>query len=323
MKLEPKSKKPVTLTTRIENKSSLTLLEFLLKRFPYHDSAEWKERIGDGRIKVNGLTPSEGQPLRAGDEITYTTNAWEEPVVDPNYRAIYEDNAILVLHKPAPLPVHAIGGYFENTLMHLLRRDRPEAGNYHLAHRLDSETSGLLLLVKDKKHLKPFLAQWKTGQVQKTYRAIVFGRLGVTKLRVEAPIGPLAGSRVRMKLGTHQPESRPSVTEFKCLEIKGDFSLIEARPLTGRTHQIRVHLEHLGFPIVGDKLYTGTDETFLHFYENGWDDWLKERVLLPRMALHALRMEFTHPETGKRVVFEDPFPEDLLNFWNDFVVSKF
>jgi 23S rRNA pseudouridine1911/1915/1917 synthase len=121
-------------------------------------------------------------------------------------------------------------------------------------------------------------------------------------------------------LGIHQENSRASVTDFERLEMKEDFSLLEVKPLTGRTHQIRVHLEHLGHPIVGDKLYSGDEETFLHFIDEGWDEWLKEKVLLPRQALHAFRLEFNHPETGQRKIFEDPFPQDLSDFWNN--ISK-
>ena len=315
MKLEPKTKKPITLVTRLEHKSSQTLLGFLAKRFPYHTSEEWRERIQEGKIQVNGLTPSEGQPLRAGDEVAYTTQAWEEPEVNPNYRVVYEDESLLVISKPAPLPVHAIGAYFENTLMHLLRRDRPEAQDYHLVHRLDSETSGLLLLSKNKEVLKGMQKQWESGEVRKTYRAIVFGKFGPGQQRVDLPIGALKGSRIRMKLGVNQENSRPSVTDFECLEIRGEYSMVEAKPLTGRTHQIRVHLENLGYPIVGDKLYSGDEEIFLHFIDEGWDDWLKEKVLLPRQALHAFRLEFNHPAMGNRTVFEDPFPEELETFW--------
>jgi len=316
--------KQVTLKTLIEHKSSQTLLEYLVQRFHYHTAPEWVERIQDGRVLVNGLKASENQPLRAGDEMAYTTDTWEEPEVNPNYRVIYEDETILALSKPAPLPVHAIGAYFRNTLMYLLRDDRPEARDYYLVHRLDSETSGVILLAKTKEALRHLLKQWDGGEVRKTYQAIVFGKFEPAAKRVEGAIGSLVGRKIRMKL-TVIPEGtsieridespKPSVTEFELVETRGNYSLIEARPLTGRTHQIRVHLEHSGFPIVGDKIYSGNDETFLSFFENGWNDWLKERVLIPRMALHARQIVFTHPATEKRMILEDPLTEDLQAFW--------
>ena len=322
MKLEPIDKE-VTLVSRITQKSSQTLLEFLAGRFRYLSREEWAGRIRDGKVKVNDRPPSEDQPLRAGDEVAYTTRSWEEPEVNPHYRVVHEDEALLVLSKPAPLPVHAIGAYFRNTLTQLLRKDRPEAKDFHPVHRIDSETSGLLVMAKDKKYLKTLQEKWGAKglgkgqpQVVKTYRAIVFGGFPEGPTLLEKPIGPKEGSEVRMKLAVTQ-DGQPSITEFELLEAKKGFSLIQARPLTGRTHQIRVHLEHLGFPLVGDKLYSGDDETFLHFYETGWDDWLKERVLLPRAALHAFGLEFPHPLTGKRMVFEDAMPEDLSSFWND------
>ena len=321
MNPDPKPSQPHTYTetvelkTVIKNKSSQNLLDFLSRRFHYLTPAQWRERILDGRVTVNERAASEGQPLRAGDVVRYWTTPWAEPEVRRDYRVVYEDSTIFVVSKPAPLPVHAIGAYFQNTLLSILRKDIPEAEAYQLVHRLDAETSGLLLLVKDKNLVYPFQKQWE-GDVRKNYRAIVFGAFSSTQKRLDAPIGRNQESAVRMKLKVDREKGKPSVTEFELLETKGNFSLVEARILTGRTHQIRVHLEHLGHPIVGDKLYSGSDETFLHFYEKGWDEWLQQKVILPRMALHACRLEFTHVKTGEKMVFEDPMPEDLMAFWN-------
>lgn len=348
MRQKPQSSQPeVTLTSYISQKSSQTLLAYLAKRFAYHSEDEWERLIAAGKVTVNDREASAGQPLRAGDEVAYTTSAWEEPPVNSNYRVIYEDDALLAVAKPAPLPVHAIGAYFNNTLMSLLRRDIPAAANYHLAHRLDSETSGILLLAKDKQALKKLLRQWENGKVQKTYHAIVFGNFPEGKTKVDKPILDAKGGPIRMKGGVDFEKGKPSITEFKLLqakvisqgtpsppgiaadggerkpsavsfaglESKNGFSLVEARPISGRTHQIRVHLEHLGFPIVGDKLYAGNDETFLHFYEHDFDDWVRARVLLPRTALHACRLEFSHPGTDEPMILEEPLPKDLMDFW--------
>ncbi len=380
----------VALTTAIKNKSSQTLLDFLCRRFHYHNRSEWAERIANQRVTVNDRQASEGQPLLAGDVVTYLTTPWAEPIVNRNYKVVYEDKSLFVVSKPAPLPVHAVGAYFQNTLMAMLRKDIPEAKDYQLIHRLDAETSGLLLMVKDRSLVSVLQKQWKAldtrepsplagegrvrgdgavelpdvvgarhalpesdgavklsgvvaagpracppdvlvpsfvdvgarhalpegGSVRKTYRAIVFGKFPDSQKRLEAPIALIKNGPIRMKAGVDWAKGKPSITEFELLETRKNFSLVEMKLLTGRTHQIRVHLEHLGYPIVGDKLYSGTDETFLHFYEKGWDDWLKEKILLPRMALHAYRLDFSHPGSGERMTLEDPLPEDLMNFWN-------
>jgi RluA family pseudouridine synthase len=310
---------PVTMVTRIGHKSSETVLEYLCRRFSYHNETEWFDRIAHGRVLVNGLKPSGGQPLRAGDELAYTTEPWDEPEVRKDYRVVYEDETLLIISKPAPLPVHAIGVYFQNTLMHILRAERPEAENYELVHRIDSETSGLLLIAKDKRVMPHLTHQWAAGMVQKTYLAIVFGKFDPPQRRVEKSITTIKSGLIRMKAGIDPIKGKPSITDFRCLETKGNFSWVEAKPLTGRTHQIRVHLESEGYPLVGDKLYSGNDETFLRFVDEGWSDWLAQKVLLPRMALHASRLEFDHPVTKTRLVFEDPVPEELVRFWNDLV----
>jgi 23S rRNA pseudouridine955/2504/2580 synthase len=307
---------PVTMVTHIGHKSSETLLEYLCRRFSYHNETEWIDRIASGRVKVNGLKPSSGQRLRAGDELAYTTEPWQEPEVRKDYRIVHEDEFLMIISKPAPLPVHAIGVYFQNTLMHILRAVRPEAWNYELVHRIDSETSGLLLIAKDKKVMPHLTHQWAAGTVQKTYQAMVFGKFDPPQRRVEKSIATIKGGSIRMKAGIDAVKGKPSITDFKCLETKDKFSWIEAKPLTGRTHQIRVHLESEGHPLVGDKLYSGNDETFLRFVDEGWSDWLARKVLLQRMALHASRLEFDHPVTKARLSFEDPMPEELVRFWN-------
>jgi RluA family pseudouridine synthase len=305
------------LSSRIHDKSTETLLAYLCRKFRYFDEAAWSERIVDGRITVNGRPASAGQVLRKGDTVAYATGAWSEPPVNTDYRSLYEDDVLLALSKPAPLPVHSIGAYFQNTLMSLLRRDRPEARDFNLVHRLDSETSGVLLLCKRRERLKGLQEVWRTGAVRKEYRAIVTGDFQPDRRRVEAAIGRALNSRIRMKLGVDHVRGRESVTEFEVLGRRGGCSLLAVRPVTGRTHQIRVHLEALGHPIVGDKLYARDDSIFLEYLEHGWTERLAARLRLPRLALHACRLEFPHPMDGRMVVVEDPIPKELDGFWVD------
>ena len=303
------------LSSRIHEKSSETLLQYLVRKFRYFDEPAWRDRISDGRITVNERPASAGQVLRKGDSVAYATGAWCEPPVNTDYRTLFEDETFLVLSKPAPLPVHSIGAYFQNTLMSLLRRDRPEARDFNLVHRLDRETSGVLLLCKKKGLLGPLQAAWREGKVRKEYRAIVFGDFRPDRRRVDAAIGRALNSRIRMKLGVDHVRGRSSVTEFEVLDRRKGHSMLKVNPLTGRTHQIRVHLETLGHPIVGDKLYSGEDATFLEFLEHGWTEKLAAKVRLPRLALHAMRLELPHPVSGESLVFEDSLPKELQEFW--------
>ncbi len=303
------------LSSRIHEKSTETLLGYLCRKFRYFDESAWTQRIEDGRITVNERPASAGQILKKGDTVAYATGAWSEPPVNKNYRTLYEDETLLALSKPAPLPVHSIGAYFQNTLMSLLRRDRPEAREFNLVHRLDSETSGVLLLCKKKQFLKTLQAHWQAGKVRKEYRTIVFGKFEPVRRRIEAPIGRALNSRIRMKLGLDMVRGKESVTEFEVLGTQEGYSYLRVLPLTGRTHQIRVHLEALGHPIVGDKLYAGDDGVFLQYLRDGWTEALKTRLVLPRLALHAFRLELTHPVTGEELRVEDPFPPELEEFW--------
>jgi len=290
-------------------------VDYLTRRFTYLDGEEWTLRIKRGQVKVNRRPASKRQRLKSGDVISYSTAAWVEPEVNAAYRIVHEDASFLAIAKPAPLPVHATGAYFQNTLVALLRKDRPETRDWRLVHRLDSETSGLILMAKTTGALRSLQKQWEERTVAKTYLAVVFGRFERKHRSVDVPIGTPRYSRIRIKQGVDPVYGKSARTDFKRLEMRGPYTLLEVTPHTGRTHQIRVHLEALGHPIVGDKLYSGEEATFLEFVEEGFTDFVRDRVVLHRLALHAHRLAFKHPEDGRKVVLEDPLPEDLRLFW--------
>lgn len=306
----------IDLSVSIQGPSFQTLVEFLAGRFTYLDRDEWVLRIKRGQVRVNGKLASIGQELKSGDQVAYSTAAWVEPAVNTDIRVIYEDESFLAISKPAPLPVHATGAYFQNTLVALLRKARPETREWRLVHRLDSETSGVILMAKTQQALRSLQKQWEARTVEKTYLAVVFGRFEAERRTIDAPIGTPPYCRIRIKLAVDPMYGKSAVTDFERLGLRGAFSFLQVRPRTGRTHQIRVHLEALGHPIVGDKLYSSEDETFLRFVEEGWSEYLRERVILPRLALHAHRLVFLHPVDQRPMSIEAPLAPDIQTFWD-------
>jgi 23S rRNA pseudouridine955/2504/2580 synthase len=214
---------------------------------------------------------------------------------------LYEDDALLALDKQAGIAVHG-GSGISLGVVEQLRRDRPQSRFLELVHRLDRDTSGVLLLAKKRSALTRLHEQFRAGQVQKVYLALVHGKWRDQKRNVRLPLEKyvLASGERRVKV---KPEGLPSHTVFSLRQSYPSCSLLEAELKTGRTHQIRVHLAHLGFPIVGDDKYGD--------YE------LNRRVAaqgLKRMFLHAMRSVITHPETGATLAIEAPLPGDLARF---------
>jgi len=315
-KFQMKPGEVIELSVTIPGGAPQTLLEFLADRFTYLDREEWTLRVKRGQVLVNRRRASIHHTLKTGETVSYTTSAWVEPEVNKAYRVFYEDESFLAIDKPAPLPVHATGAYFQNTLVALLRKDRPETKDWRLVHRLDSETSGVILMAKTQEALRSLQLQWERRTVEKTYLAIVFGEFEAAERVVDAPIGSPAYCRVRIKLAVDPMYGKSAVTRFERLGVRGGFSLLQVQPRTGRTHQIRVHLEALKHPIVGDKLYSGEEETFLRFMAEGWTPGLEARLRLPRLALHAHRLTFLHPKDRRPMRLEAPLPPDLQAFWD-------
>jgi 23S rRNA pseudouridine1911/1915/1917 synthase len=219
---------------------------------------------------------------------------------------IFEDQSLMVVEKPTHLVVNeAVTVKDKLTLQSWLSKlDYPLARVWELrngiVHRLDRDTSGLLVVAKTEKAMNFLQAEFKNRHVKKEYLALVHGRLKPEEGSIEVPVGRLPWNRQRFGI---LPSGRDSKTNYKVLgyyEANGDnFSLVQLKPLTGRTHQIRIHMKYLGHPIVSDDFYAGRKTA------------RRDKKLFPRLFLHAARLSFKHPETQKLLTFESKLPEDL------------
>jgi 23S rRNA pseudouridine1911/1915/1917 synthase len=268
--------------------------------------------IRDGLVTV-GSAPAKksGEELGAGTLIQVRPEHEEPGVVaeDLPLAIVYEDSDILVVNKAAGMVVHVGAGVKSGTLVNALLSHihaLSSAGGEQrpgIVHRLDKMTSGLVVVAKNDVAHRRLSDQFKSRQVHKTYVALVHGRLATDTGEIARAVGRDPHRRTRMKAGGIAP--REALTRYHVLRRIGQFTLLEAIPQTGRTHQIRVHLASLGHPVVGDttygapaKLRWGTDE----------------EPTLPRTFLHAAKLAFVHPITGVPVQYEAPLPEELAEF---------
>ncbi len=208
---------------------------------------------------------------------------------------VHEDPDLLVVNKPADLVCHPTK---QGPLSSLISRARLHCGDAirpQLVNRLDRETSGLVLLAKNEESARELRRLFESRAVSKTYLAIVHGHLREESVIIDAPLGPDERSAVAIK-NTVRPDGQPAQTTAHVLQrfsrAEGDFTLLSVQPLTGRKHQIRIHLAHLGHPVVGDKIYGGDERLYLDFVESRLTDEQRLRLLLPSQALHAARLQF-------------------------------
>ena len=242
-----------------------------------------------------------------------------------DFAVLDENEDYLVVNKPAPLQIHPskpadAGLTLWDGLRAMLAFEIANGGQVSIINRLDRETSGLVLIAKNTATARMFGKAMMRRQVRKSYLAIVIGWPEWENIVVDKPIlraGEVMESRIWVKQIVHE-SGAPCESEFRVLRRferqKQPFALIEAKPHTGRMHQLRVHLAHLGFPVVGDKIYGADDGCYLEFIETGWTPALEERLLLPRQALHSHRLELETTE-GSRC-WEAPLTDDLAGFIN-------
>jgi 23S rRNA pseudouridine1911/1915/1917 synthase len=282
--------------------------KFLAEQVPGLSRSEIQRLIASGRVTVDGEPAKPSHKVRMGEEVVVLVPAEESTELLPEaipLEIVYEDQVLLVVDKPAGMVVHPAPGHSGGTLVNALLAHCPElaAGEDDrpgIVHRLDRDTSGLILVAKNEKARRALQRQFKERQVHKAYVALLDGHLYPAWGRIEAAVGRDPHHRQRMSV---QTGGREATTEYHVLEqfahqvgpAAGDYTLVEAEPHTGRTHQIRVHFASIGHPVVGDGVYG------------------RRRTSLPvsRQFLHARRLGFKHPSTGQRLELEAPLPEEL------------
>lgn len=284
---------------------------YLANRFNYKSRTSWRREINGGKILYNGtITRNHHKKLKCGDRIKYEGMSYIEPDVDRNISILHEDDDIIAVNKTGNLPVHPAGIFLFNTLQTILDdklgiRTRP-------MHRLDRETSGVIIFAKNRKTASAI--QTRFTDVKKSYTAIVHGEPEADEFENRLPIGPARNSPVRKKREAYPGAPESAHTLFTKIKTFSGYSLIEARPVTGRQHQIRVHLNSLGLPIAGDKLYGSDDNLYLRFLEEGNSPELISILEMKRCALHSSVIEFTHPGTTGRIRIEAPLASDMKAF---------
>jgi 23S rRNA pseudouridine1911/1915/1917 synthase len=283
-----------------------TRLDLFLKGGEPGLSREFLKRlISGGLVKINGHKVKPAAPLKAGDEVTMEMPGGPaDPAPRLPAMIIKEDRDILAVNKPTGLCVHPTDSNWERdpraamlgevTLISIIAGERPELtalARFGLVHRLDRETSGLMLIAKTPAAQEALSAAFRGRLVKKLYLGASAGDPESDAWTMDAPMGRPTGSR-KIKVWEY---GRDAVTNFRVLERAGKACLLEIRPETGRTNQIRVHLSHAGHPIIGDDIYGGPPA--------------------PRMLLHAMRLEFTHPASARPTRLECPVPADFRKAW--------
>lgn len=286
------------LTYSISEHDARLRIEQFLRRRGFSGQNLTDLRKIPGSVCVNQIPCILKTILQPGDLLTVTiTTSVSSPNILPIFHPldiIYEDEDLLVVNKPAGMPIHPSAKNHDNTLANALawyyqQQEIPFV--FHCSNRLDRDTSGLVLIARHSYSATRIAQMTKNREIHREYRAIVRGIPSPSEGTITAPLGRKAGSIIERTVDFELGES--AITHYRVLETRNGHSLLALKLETGRTHQIRIHLKHLGYPLIGDYLYNSDME------------------YMKRQALHAFRLRFSHPVTGEEMEFIAPLPEDM------------
>lgn len=286
--------------------------KYIVLQYPDISRSQIQRLIATGHIRINGIEqPTPGLKVKAGHLIKISIPPPEPISIEPSpipIHILYEDSCILVIEKPPGLVVHPGAGREEKTLVHALLHHCKDLSGIGgkirpgIVHRLDKDTSGLMVAAKSDLGHDALIKEFKAGLVKKTYTALVLGKMRDKSGRINLPIGRHPIDRKKMSVAAKN--GKQAVTEWRMEETIGAVSLLSIDIHTGRTHQIRVHMAHMGHPIIGDSLYGGPAVLKIG---------RKEPLPVPRQMLHASRLRLKHPITGQDMEWASDPPDDMAD----------
>ena len=298
--------------------AGLRLDHFIKHEIPRLSRTKIQQIIDTQLSRTTGGSLKPATSVAAGEHYVIRRPARPEPPCPRTFDVLYEDARVRVIDKPAMLPVHASAKFYFNTLTRVLGERYPDEPELQICHRLDRETSGALVVARDREaaaFVKSAIAD--KGKTIKQYLAIVHGQPTWPEDDERVLNAPLRLSTERdatriptVKVLVDRERGMEAITRVRVVRRSDRYALVQCTLVTGRQHQIRVHLADAGFPIVGDKLYAHGEDAFIDFCDEGLTPELAELFILPRHALHAWRIAFPHPDGG-RIEAEAPLPADL------------
>ncbi|MDP3276118.1 MAG: RluA family pseudouridine synthase [Deltaproteobacteria bacterium] len=300
-----------TLFSVAPERANVRLDRFIVSQLPRMSRSKANKIARHFSFDHTGRKLSPAKIVRTGEKIVLYRPKWDEPEAPREIEILYEDEAIVVINKPAGLPVHPTARYLRNTVTAVLD-ERYGANAVRLCHRLDKETSGVLVAARnlaDEQQLKRAFAE---REMNKKYLAIVRGLPPLDSFVVNAPLA-LANHEVGVLMHV-TADGLTAMTGFDVIERLARHSLVRCSPRTGRQHQIRVHLAHVGHPIVGDKLYAHDPSLFIASIEGRMTPEQTAELEMPRQALHAESLTFEHPRSRRLLEITAPMPVDFREF---------
>jgi len=301
------------------NEAGIRLDSWLSKTFPYFSRSKWQAEVTLKNVLINGKSTKPSKILCSGNVVSLITDEENEPDVNKSYSIIEENDNFTVVDKPPNISMHPTGAYYHNTLLSILQKDLNK--KLYVVHRLDRETSGVTILAANVETAKNLSKQFINKTVKKEYIVAVHGEI-LCNMSCKGYIKFDRNSILKKKMKFIADESANlnspdySYTEFELIKSKNGFSVLKAKPQTGRLHQIRATMLGIGYPVVGDKMY-GLDESI---FERKMRDAMTEddlqTLIISRQALHAYAISFLHPTSNNEVTFFSKIPEEITALCN-------
>ena len=287
------------------------LLDLLTKRFAYHDVEVWRQMIESGQVLLNDETIRNEHLVSTGDKLTYHRINHQEPVVPTKFETIVETPELILVGKPAGTPVSQTGLIIHNTFANILRRHYSQ--DIHLLHRLDRETSGLLLCARNKEYCRLYQKELRQIITGKYYLAIIRGHLKQPIVTLEEPLATREDSPIRCRMWS-AANGKSCRTIFHEVATNNNYSLILAELITGRKHQIRAHLAHLGHPLVGDKIYGHEGKYYLKRITEKLTEKDYQELGAYDHTLHAWAVRLKLPNQPAGLYYSRIFSADMRKY---------